>query len=78
MDAEYTNRIAAFIEEYIDILDDQYSYSDDIVIRHGIKKLIEEGAFTREEMKKEALKSYGVFISDELIDRSLRTRLAGD
>jgi len=67
MDEEFRNRLAAFLPGYINITDSRYGYENDEVIKSGIKLLINSGAFTIPEMKKELAVKHSLIIPTKFI-----------
>lgn len=65
MTEENRRKIGEFLSEYIDINDKKYTYSDEAVIRAGLKILIEKNIFERRELKKVILKNCELLLEDE-------------
>lgn len=68
----YRKRIADFLSKYIDLKDCRYGFGDDKVIIQGIKILIENDIFTPDSLKKTAIETQGIIISDEFINDCLK------
>ena len=68
MTEEFRKRIAKFLSKYIDILDCKRGYGDDLVIKQGVKALIENDIFSARELQIQAGKEADVFIPAEFIN----------
>lgn len=65
MTGSYYQRIAAFLSEYVERTADGGPIPPDpVYIMDAISLLISEGAFTKYDMKLEALEKYDVIIPD--------------
>lgn len=71
-DDEIRNRMAMWLKNYIDISDCRYGYGNDKVIKQSICLLLKEGVFTREQLKRDALKKGEFILTDEFIDSCIK------
>ena len=71
MTDDYRKGIGKFLENYIDIVVDGYSYDNEEVIKQGIKALIKEGIFSAEELQRAALKECRVLIPIDFINKCI-------
>ena len=62
MTEEFRKRISKFLSKYIDIIDCKRGYGDDLVIKQGIRALIENNIFSVRELQIQAGKEADVFI----------------
>lgn len=67
MTEEFRKRISKFLSKYIEILDCKRGYGDDLVIKQGIKALIENNIFSVRELQIQACKEASILIPADFI-----------
>ena len=68
---EYCRRVISFLKEWVNFPEDAFSGSLEktmAYIKGGISFLIKKNVFTKEEMKRIALKYHGIILHNELFE----------